>query len=320
MGCDGAGDSLSEPEPPEEGWRRVSGVPATLMETLLVDGDALYAAGEERVYRTMGDGRWTAFAPVPDGYDIATLIRFNGRLFAGTYQGGVFEAAGAGTGWTPRNDGLVGTGAKTVVAMAGRGASLVAGTGGASLFRLNLTDPGAQWQPFRDGIPSNVAWNTSALAVQGARLVAGAGGNGFVYVNTDDNGSWRGVSYDPSVGTFLVLHDLFDTGTSLLGGGTYRLYRSADRGETWSSFELDLGQLGTVRFARSDGLLVALAAKPSGAYLYVSTDDGRTWRQVDTLRGIQAFDVALYEKRLYLARLDGLWAVSVDDLLDRASE
>lgn len=317
LGCDSGGDAMSEPPPvTEEGWRRVEGVPASFMETMLVAGDTLYVAGQERVYVTQGTGGWTALAPVPNGYEIATLLRTDGRLFAGTYQGGVFEATGASTGWREWNEGLQGAGATTVLAMAARGGSLVVGTDGASLFRRSLTDPGASWQPFRTGIPSNIAWNTSALSRVGGRLVAGAGANGVVYLNERDDEFWRGVSYDPNLGTFLQMDDLLDTGTSLLGGGTERLYRSTDAGETWQSYDLTVGGLGRVRFARVGDVLVALAAKPSGMSLYVSVDDGRTWRRGDEGPGVQAFDVAIYDHRLYLARADGLWARPTSEVLD----
>lgn len=308
---------MSEPPPgTETEWRRVEEVPVSLMETMLVAGDTLYVAGGGRVHVRSGDGRWTAWAPVPDGYEIAILLRADGRLFAGTYQGGVFEANAPGTGWREWNDGLQGAGAKTVLAMVVRDGSLVLGTGGASLFRRSLADPGSSWQPFRTGIPSNTAWNTSALSRVGDRLVAGAGANGVVYLNGREGEPWQGVSYDSNLGTFLEMHDLLDTGTSLLGGGTERFYRSTDAGETWQSYDLNVGGLGRVRFARDGDVLVALAAKPSVMYLYVSDDDGRTWRREMETPGVQAFDVAIYDDRLYLARADGLWAISVAEMLN----
>ena len=317
LGCDSAGDAMTEPPPvTEEGWRRVSGVPASFMETMLVAGDTLTVGGQGRVYQTTGSGRWTASAPVPDGYEIATLLRADGRLFAGTYRGGVVEAVDDGTGWREWNEGLRGDAAKTVPAMAVRDGSLIVGTDGASLFRRSLTDPGATWQPFRTGIPSTISWNTSALVRVGDRLVAGAGANGLVYLNGRDEEPWRGVSYDPTLGTFLQMHDLFDTGTSLLGGGTYRLYRSTDAGETWRPYDLNVGPIGSVRFARDGGTLVALAAKPTGLYLFASGDDGRTWRRVADQPGVQAFDVAVYDDRLYVARTDGLWSIPTDEILD----
>jgi photosystem II stability/assembly factor-like uncharacterized protein len=285
------------------------------METLLVDGDRLYVGGQGRVYSTQGNGRWTATAPIPGGYEVAVLARADGRLFAGTYRGGVFESIGS-TDWIARNEGLSGAAARTVVAMASRGSTLVAGTDGASLFRRSLSDHSASWQPFRSGIPSNLSWNTGALVVQGDRLVAGAGGNGAVYLNDDERQPWREITYDPSLGNFLELNDLFDTGTSLLGGGTYRLYRSPDGGETWTATDLNRGLLGTVRFARAGEMLVALAAKPPTLLLYASNDDGQTWRLVEEMRGVQAFDVEVYRDRIYVARLDGLWSISVDEIHD----
>jgi len=58
----------------------------------------------------------------------------------------------------------------------------------------------------------------------------------------------------------------------------------------------------------------ALASKGPVAFLYRSLDDGRTWRQIEEIRGVQAFDVAVYRDRLYLARLDGLWALPLDEI------
>jgi photosystem II stability/assembly factor-like uncharacterized protein len=181
LGCDSAGDAMTEPPPvTEEGWRRVSGVPASFMGTMLVTGDTLTVGGQGRVYQTTGTGRWTASAPVPDGYEIATLLRADGRLFA----------------------------------------------------------------------------------------------------------------------------------------GTYRLYRSPDVGETGQPYDLNVGPIGRVRFARDGGPLVALAAKPTGLHLFTSGDDGRSWRRVADQPDVQAFDVAVYDDRLYVARADGLWSIPTDEILN----
>ncbi len=111
--------------------------------------------------------------------------------------------------------------------------------------------------------------------------------------------------------------------------GNYRIHRSDDEGRTWTVVELeeDLGVFRTI-FEHDDGSLTLIiskntyfdpAAPPSKAWLYRSTDDGRTWAKHADVKQwdhpVGMFDEG-HAIRLDDGRLLGVGRVWGDDLID----
>ncbi|HHP7237811.1 WD40/YVTN/BNR-like repeat-containing protein [Longibacter sp.] len=288
-------------------------MPETIVDAIATDGTIVYAASLSRVFTSANRGdTWHETTPLPSEVTIGALELTEGRLFAGTLGYGVFESPDQGRTWTPRNNGLSSMSDRRVLAFSVRGNRLYAGTDGSGIFDYDLKS-NAGWTSFRSGIPSNLSWNVGDIVRVGSRLVAGAGGNGAVYLHDEGAPVWREVSYDVEMPGSLRL--VFDAEAIpsvedpvILIGATSGLYRSVDRGETWSRFDPDAGSISNISFAYHDFLVVAAVTNAGrGTRLYASRDRGETWRSVVELPGVFVVDLKVVGDRLYSGRLDGLW-------------
>jgi hypothetical protein len=321
--CLASCDAASPTDPPVPGeppdpsqWTQVSALPSTIVDAVVADGSTVYAGSENRVIVSRDAGAtWQPVAPLNSGITITALAVKDGRVFAGTLGDGVFEHVDPGSSWTSRSDGLTGS-ARRVLAFATRGSRLYAGTDGAGVLVLDVS-AGSSWAPFRTGMPSNLSWNVGDVVLAGTRLIAGAGGNGSAYLNDEGVGEWREVSYDVVFpGVLRIVFDAETIGPAaqpvVLLGTTTGVYRSIDRGDTWTRFDLASGSISNVSFARTESTaFLALTNARTGTQLFVSDDRGETWRFVVNLPGVFVTDLEVAGERLYAGRLDGLWSLPI---------
>lgn len=134
-------------------------------------------------------------------------------------------------------------------------------------------DRGATWRPL-GALPADAALLSLAVAADGARLLVGTDGAGL-FRSVDGGQTWRRAADVPA--TF-VAGVWFDSRDGRLAYARTRagLYRSEDGGRRWQPVEVEFE-------GRVDALLPG--PKAGGALLltntgqvYVTTDDGRTWR------------------------------------------
>ena len=86
-------------------WAPVALFEGREVPDLFVDGDTLYVAAIANVYRhPAGTGDWIGSAEIGAGIEISRVFKTRGRLFAGTFQHGVYESDDGGATWSELTD------------------------------------------------------------------------------------------------------------------------------------------------------------------------------------------------------------------------
>jgi photosystem II stability/assembly factor-like uncharacterized protein len=296
-------------------WTRVEAIPSVETQALHVDGDTLYVGAFDEVYFTTdGGAQWTPSAETdPENAGINDIIKVGGRLFIGTFGDGVFESSNNGQSWAQRSGGLTDTGAPVTIGFAARGDSLYLGTSGAGVYVLDLNGS-TTWQPFRNGLPSNLSWNINSLFDNEGMLISGAGQNAAIYRNARNSNLWNEIEFAEFDPRGLGMMGLFKKSGVLLGGGsTGHLYRSANNGDEWGNFDTGIGITQLVEFAEYGETVFACLSRVGSSYFYQTLNAGESWEALDFIDAIPlAFDIAVYNNRLYVGSLDGLWYISLD--------
>lgn len=283
-------------------WRRRSaGLPASgAVRALAVDpASGVVYAGRDfgGLFRSADQGRsWTAWGsgiPEHDGIASLAIDPLNPRrLLAGTTQG-IFRSADSGRTWRRVGRAVV---QGYVPAVLFQGADRAyAGTLENGVYRS--VDGGATWRPAEEG-PSDP--RILSLASGRGRVYAGTFGKtrpGGVYRSGDGGATWepglRGLS---ALAVQEIAVDPSDPDVLYASAGPVGLFKSTDRGGSWSL--LDLGLPPDVDVDINS--LVIDPARPSTLYaasringpLLRSEDGGETW-QLFTDVFVVLYDLAL---------------------------
>jgi photosystem II stability/assembly factor-like uncharacterized protein len=268
----------------------------------------LYVGTADGLYRVEED----------DGEFDATLIGFQGmgvmrapvaqdvddprRLYAGTTKAGLYVSEDRGASWQEMNRGIV---YKNVwsIAQHPQTKTLWAGTSPADVFRSD--DRGESWheceqlhtlsstKQWTGPLPPHVSRMKSlALAPDDPSAIYGAIEEGWAVRSFDGGQTWDQLAegFDHDGHTIMVMPD--DSNVILATGGK-GVYRSTDRGTTWTKCDAGLENVRytpayvVVRPSRPQKLLTSVTAtgpggwnRPEGPGLAFarSEDQGKTWR------------------------------------------
>lgn len=261
-----------------------------LIEEVLQVGRYLFVGTSRGVHSSADLGQTFTFAPL--GY-VTALVVHDSIVYAGTAIGEVHRTTDFGSSW--HRVGYSGGG--IVFSLAVLDSALLAGTqySGVRISR----DGGKTWTS--TGLHSHYVY---ALLTTPSCIYAGTRYDG-VQVSRDRGNTWQ----DPNLSA-MSIEALAAFGHVLLAAQRYApaIYRSVDRGETWSRIPVPTPFV--FDFAGGDGKLFAGARDG----VLVSFDDGRSW----TLRGGQlygqnVFAVAYAGGYLYAGTGGGGILVSSDD-------
>ncbi|HVZ41481.1 MAG TPA: hypothetical protein VHI13_19525 [Candidatus Kapabacteria bacterium] len=158
---------------------------------------------------------------------------------------------------------------------------------------LSVTDAAAQWT--RTNGPQG--GEISAVAVDGNALIAGGPGGHFLRYEND---RWRSLGVDPDEA---AVRTLLQYGDTLLGASTFTIYRSVDRGLTWTAPVLDPHRPAAVYISQIAGNRHYLFAATSDS-IYCSGDRGNSWHTVLPALIRPATDSSV-EKNIAWIRADG---------------
>ncbi|MCI0708177.1 MAG: T9SS type A sorting domain-containing protein [Ignavibacteriae bacterium] len=204
---------------------------------------------------------------------IPAITKFNGKLFAGTFGHGVFTSSDSGATWQPLSSGLNGLGAKSISSFTTQNGALIVGTQGAGTFKLDsmmqswspvgnlpleiagtvyamtergdtvIAGAGASGYIYRL-LPGSVQWeyqdfsgglHMTALSFAWIDNDVYAAASLGVYRSSNNGETWDsvGTGWLGSIECWLA-YDGNTLHAAVNKLGYFLVFRSTDRGETWS--------------------------------------------------------------------------------------
>jgi photosystem II stability/assembly factor-like uncharacterized protein len=240
--------------------------------------DLFAGTGNNGVYKSTDNGStWAAANKGLELKWINSLAVSGSNIFAGSTYDGVFVTSNGGTTWTSRNNGLTDIHINTLFSAA---TGIYASTGGGVYYSNNN---GATWTSANTGLPST--YDIYAWAQMGDTIYGGTLGTGM-YMRISNSGSWLQVTGGLPTGlTGVYIYALGANGNNMYAGTNFGIYKSSDRGVTWSLSNQGMPSGAfVVTFAFKSGKI--FAGTHSGG-IFVSSDGGNTWSAANT--GIKAW-------------------------------
>ena len=197
-------------------------------------------------------------------------------------SGGVFRSVDAGTSWVSAVMGMAGTGVTAVAMDTLQPSTLYAATGG-GVFRS--TDGGLDWTSISKGLTGSAVATLAVDPFVHTTLYAGTD-DGF-FRSTDSGASWKNCSAGlQTVSVLCCAPDAWHEGVVYIGTDAGRVlsgtvYRSADRGTTWTMMDDGLGTerkyvSSLVLDSGNGGVLYA----GGNAGLWRKAEDEHSWTQI----------------------------------------
>ncbi len=201
-------------------------------------------------------------------YYLVNSLDFNyGVIFAGT-NGGVFRSTDNGDTWAASNYGLTNIHIRSLVCNTSN--DIFAGVNSLGVFRS--TDNGDNWT--RTSLP-NVPVRSLAINLSGD-IFAGSYGAG-IYRSTDNGDTWVNIGN----GLFDYVRTVAINAMGDIFVGTYGgVFYSSDNGESWSLTGLIDVRVSCLAINDSGYIFAGDYDGPDHG-VYISTDNGNTWTQVN---------------------------------------
>lgn len=293
------------------------------VKVLAVAGSRVFAGyGNNGIYISSNNGAsWVrSNSGLTDSSVVAIAV--SGKIvFAGTTYQGIFESTNNGAQWSPASIGFSAMDIESIVSEAGAGngitPAIICATSSGTPF-ISSND-GGLWDADTSGLSGDFVTSLFSFA---SRLFAGTG-DGGVYEATPGWRQWTtttlgsgtvngfglnphaGGGYDLFVGVMTSIYSSPDTGRSwrasgyhltsvncfqpfdgkLFAGTARGVVYSTDGGFSWIESGLDYTSVNSM--AAIGGQLFAATSRYG---VFVSTDDGLTWRQVNS--GLSDHDIS----------------------------
>jgi uncharacterized protein (TIGR03437 family) len=231
------------------------------------DPNVVYLGGVELWKSTDGGAAWRVLSLTADGrtriihedqFSIAFKPGNPDTVYVGN-EGGIYRSPDGGNSWQSLNTGLPITQFNFVAVHPQNPLIVLGGTQGQGLVRFNGS---SIWAELIRGDAGQIVFDPSDpdvvyVAKQRFRLMRSGPGDVFTQVSAGINSADR-VSFYPPI-------TVQPGNTPVLYFGTYRLWASSNRGDTWTAVSGDLTNGGT---------LTAIAVSPDGS-IYSGSSDGR---------------------------------------------
>lgn len=249
----------------------------------------VYIVTEEAVYKTRdGGAAWTRLSEGLSRVRVMNVVidpRFPANVFAGTFADGVYYSPDGGRRWLPRSAGLhkgtISANVNQVVVHPTDTQILYAAT---TVGVFKSADGGQSWHEHMRGM-TEINFIVT-LAVDPVRpAVVYAGTSGGVYRSADGADSWTKINHglvpddatmaSMALGINTLLIDPAHPDT-VYAGSTKGLFRTRNRGETWTPLAATLGPLyvSSLVFERGDGRHLYMGTSRG---IFETRDGGATW-------------------------------------------
>lgn len=287
-------------------WRQVTDIPKRDVVALTVNDNTIYAASSKnKIYKSSNAGdNWNEVTVSNNLIDITALKFYNDILFVGTAHFGVFFSRDKGDTW--QNNG---TGPGEVSEFAISNNILYASTLGNGVSVLNAANN--TWSSFNNALPS-YSVNVNSITGAGNFLLTAAGANGTFYRYNFTNNSWHEEYYDGILHPGVLVNKIIHSADTIFATNFNRIIRSNNAGVTWAN-----DQQGThVGFYRAmhegtEKYYTITDMVPTGTWIQERNKHaviGTSWTpNEEFLPDGFAYDILEHNKRLFLAKGDGLY-------------
>lgn len=326
-------DGLWRWSPGDAEWTHAS-IGTAYPDVIGSDGDTIYATRSQGsvLYASDDEGEtWDARAAGlagVAGFGLRAFSVGDGALYgAGTAAGHqVLRSTDGGRSWAP-----LGTAPSGASSLAGEGINAVLEVDGALLIGLNgawtgaldghgqqtdsnpdgggafrSTNGGQSWVPVHGGLPQRVGSNgilapasvKSFARMDDGRILARARGTHGEIAFSDDDGQTWSLAQLPSDLRDAPANELALAGTRVFTVTASSLYRSTDRGETFSAIDGGLPDVPFRRVAAASGLVIVINEDDEAWY---SLDGGDSFEQIFGLPEGPIIGAHVADRKAYLA-------------------
>jgi len=290
-------------------WIKIEDVsPLSSVPSIWVEENNIYAGTDSLIYISNDYGKtWYSSGKINKNVDfISAIIKYQDKIFIGTYNYGVYLSTDNGSSWQEFNNGLYGLGGYSISDFIIRDENLYAGTYGAGVFTINLNSLN-QWVPFRNGLSSGYSYTINSLKLIDDVLYAGAGSNGYYYKNESNSNVWQEIKFGDINVEPLAMYDIIKYNSQYFISASYGLYKSTD-GINWNYYNPGVGSTYISNFAvHNENIYVHLSKGTGRTFWFNSTDGGDSWNFLEEQQGIDVLDIAVVENKLFTGRLYGMY-------------
>jgi photosystem II stability/assembly factor-like uncharacterized protein len=283
-------------------WNIVEDIPDQYINTIYINENSIYAGGDTLYISNDNGSSWTSNSF--SQYFVTAVIKAAGKIYAGTFGGGVYRSLDNGSTWHTYNEGF-GNFTAQVIKFLVDGENLLAGTNGGGVYKTNINS-NSGWVEFNEGLPSNYGYTIKDLCKTRSSIIASAGASGFYYIRSDGSDEWIERTID-TTGTRKIDPDVFFAlGDTVFAGSRSGIYRSTDGGYFWDSVGISAMPLHVVSFTKSANRIYAGYSRDSDFFIWYSEDLGDSWQIFDH-QFTALFNIQASGSVLWTGTSNGLW-------------
>lgn len=259
---------------------QTSGTSVTLYGVFFANSTTGWAGGDSGtiLYTTNSGTTWTP-QTVPGGLHVKRIFCISATTCWGAGNTGGFTnvriltTTDAGTTWTLRDTGLGSFANSQDVFFVDANTGWAGGTSEHPI--LKSTDGGINWVEQTSGDTNGFG---SVACTSSTNCFAGAGGSGYSFLKTTNGGTtWsKHRGWNTLTGTLSAVY-FVDDNTGWVGNQAGGLWKTTDRGESWTAQTSNLSGISDIKFINSNiGWAVGSNAIGYGVISYTS-NGGTTW-------------------------------------------